>query len=182
MAERAGQRALALDILEPFEKAAYIEQQTGEFRPDGVKRLMHALARGDDGIGKCAGASAAGSRPDDNGLDQFEVVRGIRCARVKSGAQALTGLQLMRLDQGAAVAAAPARQPDQWTFSLVDDDGRAAELGGDLPLQPTQDAARERRRSQAAAAPAQTFAVWMFRRFTRAALDPRRILYRIIYL
>ena len=38
------------------------------------------------------------------------------------GAQALARLQLVRLDQGLPVAAAPARQPGERTFALVDSD------------------------------------------------------------
>ena len=50
------------------------------------------------------------------------------------GAQPLARLQLMRLDQGAAVAAAPARQPGERAFGLIDGDVGAAELGRDLAL------------------------------------------------
>src|SRR6476660_2113542 len=58
-ARARGPGALALDILKTFEEAANIEQQTCEFRTNGVKRLMDALARRDHCIGKCAGAFAA---------------------------------------------------------------------------------------------------------------------------
>jgi hypothetical protein len=54
-----GPSTLALDILKTFEEAANIEQQTCEFRTNGVKRQMDALARRDHGIGQCAGAFAA---------------------------------------------------------------------------------------------------------------------------
>jgi hypothetical protein len=47
------------------------------------------------------------------------------------GAPPLAGLQLMRLDQGAAAASAPARQPGERTFGVVDGNLAAAELGDD---------------------------------------------------
>jgi len=40
----------------------------------------------------------------------------------------------MHFDQGAAIASAPARQPDKRTFRFVDDNAGAAELGDDLAL------------------------------------------------
>ena len=49
-------------------------------------------------------------------------------------AQPFTGLQLMRLDQCAAVAPAPAREPGQRAFSFIDGDAGAAEVRDDLPL------------------------------------------------
>ena len=42
--------ALTLCYVEPFQKAAYVYQQTGKFRTDRIKRMMHALAGGNDGI------------------------------------------------------------------------------------------------------------------------------------
>ena len=42
--------ALTLGYVEPFQKAAYVYQQTGKFRTDRIKRMMHALAGGNDGI------------------------------------------------------------------------------------------------------------------------------------
>ena len=53
--------AFAFDILEAFEETADIEQQPAEFRPGRVERLMHALARGDHGLGEGRGALAAGT-------------------------------------------------------------------------------------------------------------------------
>lgn len=53
-------------------------------------------------------------------------------------AQPFAGLQLMRRDQGAAVAAAPAREPGEWAFSLVDGDAGATKFGDDLPLRQRQ--------------------------------------------
>jgi hypothetical protein len=41
---------LTLSYFEPFQKAAYIDKQTGKFRPDRIKRMMHALAGGNDHI------------------------------------------------------------------------------------------------------------------------------------
>ena len=77
--------AFAFDILEAFEETADVKQKAGEFRTDRIERLMHALARGDHRFGECAARSPpAPRRSDDIGLAQFEVVRGIRLARVKS--------------------------------------------------------------------------------------------------
>lgn len=42
--------ALTLCYVEPFQKAAYVYQQTRKFRTDRIKRMMHALAGGNDGI------------------------------------------------------------------------------------------------------------------------------------
>src|SRR4029077_10345311 len=48
--------------------------------------------------------------------------------------QSFSRLQLIRLDQGAAITSAPARQPDKRAFRFIDDNGCAAELGDDLAL------------------------------------------------
>jgi len=50
------------------------------------------------------------------------------------GAQPLAGQKLARLDQSAAVAAAPARQLGERAFRLVDRDFGAPEFGLDLPI------------------------------------------------
>ena len=42
--------ALTLGYFEPFQKAAYVDKQTGKFRTDRIKRVMHALTGGNDGI------------------------------------------------------------------------------------------------------------------------------------
>ena len=63
---------------------------------------------------------------------QFEVMRGIRWARVNSRAQPLAGEQLHRLDQRAAVAALAPRQPDQRAFRLVHRDFAGADFVADL--------------------------------------------------
>ena len=44
--------ALTFGYFEPFQKTAYIDKQTGKFRADRSKRMMHALAGGNDGIRK----------------------------------------------------------------------------------------------------------------------------------
>jgi hypothetical protein len=49
-------------------------------------------------------------------------------------AQPLAGLQLFGLDQGPAVAAAPARQPSQRAFRLIDRHFGVAVFGRDLVL------------------------------------------------
>jgi len=72
-------------------------------------------------------------RPEDIGLAQFEVVRGIRFARVNRPAGARP-LQLMRFNHGAAIAAAPAREPSERTLALVDGNAGMAEFGRDLTL------------------------------------------------
>ena len=48
----AGRLTLAFDIFKAFEKAANIEQQAGEFRTNGVKRVMHPLSRGNHCLGE----------------------------------------------------------------------------------------------------------------------------------
>jgi len=50
------------------------------------------------------------------------------------GAQTLAGLQLMRIEQCAAVSAASSGEPGQGAFGLVDSDTRIAVPGGDLAL------------------------------------------------
>ncbi len=72
---------LALDVLEAFQKAADVEQQAGKFRADRVERLVHALARVGHRVGRVQPRRAP---PDDIGLYQLVVVRGIRSATVKS--------------------------------------------------------------------------------------------------
>ena len=42
--------ALTLGYFEPFQEAAYVDKQTGKFRTDRIKRVMHALTGGNDGI------------------------------------------------------------------------------------------------------------------------------------
>ena len=54
-----GPHALALDIFETFEEAANIKQQACEFWTDRVKRLVHALTRGNHCVGKNARAFAS---------------------------------------------------------------------------------------------------------------------------
>ena len=44
--------AFTLGYIESFQKAAYVYKQTGKFRTDRIKCMMHALAGGNDGIGK----------------------------------------------------------------------------------------------------------------------------------
>jgi hypothetical protein len=73
-------------------------------------------------------------RPDAIGLAQFEVVARHHVSASEIGAQPLAGLELMRLDQGAAVASAPARQPSERAFGFIDGDIDAAEFGRDLPF------------------------------------------------
>src|SRR4029077_8190177 len=52
----------------------------------------------------------------------------------KTRTQSFSRLQLIRLDQGAAIASAPARQPDKRAFRFIDDNAGAAEFGDDLAL------------------------------------------------
>jgi hypothetical protein len=47
--------------------------------------------------------------------------------------QPLTRLQLMRFDQGAATASAPAREPAQRAFNFIDDNIDRAAIRNDLP-------------------------------------------------
>ena len=42
--------AFTLGYVEPFQKAAYVYKQAGKFRTDCIKRMMNALASGNDGI------------------------------------------------------------------------------------------------------------------------------------
>ena len=136
--------AFALDVFQALEEAADVEQQAGEFRADRIERLMHALARRDHGLGESAGALAAGAAAA--GRDRARPVRGGARHQMGAGeirAQPFAGLQLMRRDQGAAVAATAAREPGQRAFRLVDGDAGAAELGRDLTLRQGQMPAAE---------------------------------------
>ena len=74
--------ALALDIFEALKKTADIEQQPGEFRPDGVERTPYALARRNHRLGEGRHAAAAAILCDR--AVQLAVTRGIIWARVKS--------------------------------------------------------------------------------------------------
>jgi len=56
----------------------------------------------------------------------------MRAGKIRT--QSFSRLQLIRLDQGAAIASAPARQPDKRAFRFIDDNAGAAELGDDLAL------------------------------------------------
>jgi hypothetical protein len=52
----------------------------------------------------------------------------------KIRAKPLTGRQLMRLDQGAAIAPSSAREPAERTFCFIDNHVGPAVIGDDLPL------------------------------------------------
>ena len=54
--------ALALDVVQALEEAADVDQQAGEFRPDRVERVPHALARADHRLGEGRGRRAARGR------------------------------------------------------------------------------------------------------------------------
>src|SRR6185503_18752707 len=56
----------------------------------------------------------------------------MRAGKIRT--QSFSRLQFMRLDQGAAIASAPARQPDKGAFRFIDDNAGAAEVGDDLAL------------------------------------------------
>jgi hypothetical protein len=134
-ARACGPRTLALDILETFEEATNIEQQTCEFRTDGIECLMHVLPCRDHCFGKHAGAFAPGGMAA--GRQRFRPVG--CCSRHQVRArelhpQSFSRLQLMRFDQGTPVASASARKPDEWTFGFIDGDAGAAEVGDDVPL------------------------------------------------
>jgi hypothetical protein len=127
--------AFALYILEAFEKAAGVEQEPAEFRADRIERLVDTLARGNHRLGERSGALATGAAA--SGGNRARPVRG--GARHQMGAseiaaQPLTRLELVRLDQRAAVASAAARKPGERAFGFVDGDAGAAELGRDLAL------------------------------------------------
>ena len=51
--------AFSLYIRKAFEEAADVEQQTCEFRTDGIKRVVHALTRRDHCVGEYRFAFAA---------------------------------------------------------------------------------------------------------------------------
>jgi len=53
---------------------------------------------------------------------------------VKSVRSLYSRLQLMRFDQGTAVASAPAGKPDKRTFRFIDGDAGAAKVSDNLPL------------------------------------------------
>jgi hypothetical protein len=123
---------LAFYIHMVLEEAADVDQQSGEFRSSGIERLMHPLSRGDHRFGEGAGAS-----PTAAGRYRAGPVRCRARHEVSPGeirAQPLARLQLLRLDQGAAVTAAAARQLRQRAFRLVDRDSGAAVFRRDLSL------------------------------------------------
>src|SRR6185437_5555555 len=103
---------LAFDILETFEKTADIKQQAAEFGTGCVERLMHALARGDHGLGEACSAIAAGAAASRR-YRARPIRRRARhhMSAGEIGAQSLAGLKLMRFDQGAPIPSAPARKP-----------------------------------------------------------------------
>jgi hypothetical protein len=126
---------LAFDVLEAFEETADVEQQTAELGTGRVDRLMHALTRSNHRVGKIRALSADRSAaPRRNRA--HPVRRGARhhMGAGEIGTQLFAGLELMRLNQGAPIAATPSRQPGEWAFCFVDINFRAAEFGRDLPL------------------------------------------------
>ena len=59
-----GPQALTLHRLEAFQEAAYVDEQTGQFRSDGLERLVDALARRKCRIGQVGDAVRVRRRPD----------------------------------------------------------------------------------------------------------------------
>jgi hypothetical protein len=108
---------LALDIGQALEKAADIDQKSGELRPHSVERLANALARGDDAVrGVYRGGIAAAV--GDRGVP----VRGNtrhQTGACELAAQPLAGQELHRLYQETAIAALATGQPGQRAFRLV---------------------------------------------------------------
>ena len=116
----------------------------------------------------------------------------MRAGKIRT--QSFSRLQLMRLDQGAAIASAPARQPDKRAFRFIDDNAGAAEVGDDLALRQSKmlrakavnDRLRSLRLPACSLSPLGAFGLSL------AALRSRRlevgvsamgdVLYRIIYL
>lgn len=120
---------LTLDVVEAFEKAADVKQKPGKFRARGIERVTHPLPRCDHRFGKDTGALCTAAAATAHGT--FPVRRRAR-HHVRTGeiaAQPLTGLQLMRCNQGAPVAAAPSGEPDQRTFRFVDNNAVTAVFG-----------------------------------------------------
>ena len=78
-----GPNALALDVGQALEETADIEQQTGKLRACRVERGMHTARAATMVSVKCAARPPA-CRPDCTVLSRLEVMRGIRCAQVKS--------------------------------------------------------------------------------------------------
>ena len=60
--------ALTLCYFEPFQKAAYVDQQAGQFRADRVNRVMHALSSCDDGVRQKTCLMTTGSTVGRNGI------------------------------------------------------------------------------------------------------------------
>jgi hypothetical protein len=80
---------------------------------------MHTLLCGDHRLRKNAGAIA--TRSTTAGRFRARPVRGRARHEMlprKIGAQPLAGLQLLRLDQGAAITTTPACQPRKWGFPI----------------------------------------------------------------
>ena len=122
--------SLALDLLEPLEEAADVDQQAGKLRADRIERRRTRWRAPITVSVKVAGDAPRG--PVATEALQFEVMRGIRLRARELGAQPLAGEQLHRLDQRAAVAALAPRQPGQRAFRLVDGDVAEAVLVADL--------------------------------------------------
>src|SRR5947209_20549338 len=114
---------LTLDSLQPLEEAAHVEQQSGELRPDGVKRAAQLLARRNHHIREGAGAALSAPAVRKRCIPARRDARRHVCAG-EIATQPLTGLQLHALDQRLSVPPLAPGEPRKWAFGLVDRDLR----------------------------------------------------------
>jgi|GEM_PF-1287603 hypothetical protein len=103
--------ALALGHIEPLQKAAYVDKQTGKFRTNRIKRMVHALPGCNDGIRQKTRLMTARSAVGWNRIRPIRSCSRHEMSTREFGAQPLTGLQLVRLDHDSAVTPASAGKP-----------------------------------------------------------------------
>ena len=122
------QGAIARDVLQSPKKTANIDQQPGELGAYCVQCLTYVLPNRDDRFGQRISpiTSAAAT-------NQLDVVRGINCARVKSG-RSRSPTAVDELRSMSSVAPTPGRKATERALDLIDDDTDATEIRFDLLL------------------------------------------------
>jgi cysteine desulfuration protein SufE len=121
--------ALGFDFLQAFEIAAYIGQQTGEVRADGVDRARQAPARVDGDVGNLRASIAAASRSGDRRLPiRRHALENLRLRHIAP--KTLACLHQWRREKRRAVAAFAARKPCERAFAVVKEQRRLAFLKG----------------------------------------------------
>jgi hypothetical protein len=109
---------LALDIGQPFEEAAHIQQEPRKFRTNRIQRLPYPLARSNHCFGESrrltSTAMAIGHRgaPARGGAWHQLGAREL-------GSQPFSGLQLYRRNEEAAIASLTAGEPGKRALRLI---------------------------------------------------------------